>query len=209
MRHDDLFGLRFSNIPTVNLRMEFNRTYAFVFSEKAAEALKPPIEAVVAPMFVWCGMPEDMFTLMLQRAILGVEAYLPAALKYVSAQLNVISKELIATLDDPFSLGGKSAAANIYHRMPAAVHHELSLKHLDQELYERTIRFYRLVRNPLFHGQQLHDTDIHAVRRAFDHVARLYEWIDYWHNPELHMKGLGKIAGVRNRYPEAQAKDAP
>ncbi len=199
MRTGDLFGLKFSNIPTINLRMEFNSTYTYVFSEAAAAALKPPIQAVETPMLIWLGMPDDLMTLLLQRAILGVEAYLPAALKYASAQLGVISKELFAKLDDPFSLGGRTAVSNIYHRMPSAVHTELSLQYLDQELFEKTIRFYKLVRNPLFHGQQLHDTGIEALRLAFEHIARLYEWIDYWHNPELHIQGGGMFAGVRKR----------
>lgn len=200
----NLFGLQFSNIPTINLRMEFKNTYAYVFSDRAATALKPPIQAVEMPMFVWRGMPDDLMTLLLQRAILGVEAYLPTALKYVSAQLGVASKELFAKLNDPFSLGGRTVAANIYHRMPTAVHAELSLQHLDQELFDKNLRFYKSVRNPLFHGEQLHDTNVEALRLAFDHIARIYEWIDYWHNPELHIKGGSIFAGVRNCYPPAK-----
>jgi len=206
VRTDDLFGLKFSNIPTLNLRMEFNRTYAYLFSDAAEAALKPPIRAIEVPMFVWLGMPEDLITLLLQRAILGVESYLPAALKFASAQLQVVTSELFAKLNDPFSFGAKSAASNIYHRMPSAVHPELSLKYLDQELFEKTIRFYKVVRNPLFHGQQLHDTDIEAIRRAFDHLARIYEWIDYWHDPELRISGGGQLAAIRTRHPKAKPK---
>lgn len=208
MNSDKLFGLKFSNIPTVNLRMEFNRTYAYVFSDAAATALKPPIQAIEAPMFVWLGMPDDLMTLLLQRAILGVESYLPAALMYASAQFGVASKELFAKLHDPFSLGGRTLVSNLYHRMPAVVHAELSLQYLDQELYDKNLHFYKSIRNPLFHGKQLHDTKIEALRNAFDHIARIYEWIDYWHNPEAHIKGGSKFAGVRNRYPKVKSKDA-
>ena len=200
MRNDDLFGLQFSNIPTMNLRFEFNQTYAFVFSQSAEQALQSPIQPVKAPMFIWCGMPDDLFTLMLQRAVLGVEAYLPSALKFAAAQLGNQSTELFEKLNNPFSLGAASSVTNIYHRMPAAVHPELSLKHLDEELYEHTQKFYKYIRNPLFHGSQLHNTDIIALRRSFDHVAKLYEWIDYWHNPELKMKGFGQVAGIRTRH---------
>lgn len=208
MRADDLFGLKFSNIPTINLRMEFNRTYAFVFSEQAGAALMPPIQTVQVPMMVWLGMPDDLMTLLLQRAILGVEAHLPAALKYATAQLGTASKELFAKLDDPFSLGGRTAVSNIYHRMPAAVHPELSLQHFDQKLFEKNIAFYKAVRNPLFHGQQLLRTEIDALRKAFDHIALLYEWIDHWHNPELHIKGGRTFAGVRRRHPPAAPRSA-
>ena len=202
------FGLKFSNIPTMNLRFEFNDAYAFVFSEEGEIALKPPIQPIRTKMFIWGGMPEDMFTLLLQRSILGVEAYLPAALKFAAAQLGKVSTELFAKLDDPFSLGAKQAATNIYHRMPSTVLDELSLKHLDQPLYEATIGFYRTVRNPLFHGCQLqHDPDVSALRAAFDHIARLYEWIDYWHKPELVMQGFSRVAGIRERV-QAKRKSA-
>lgn len=196
---DNDFGINFSNIPIVNLRIEFNNAYAFVFGEQAERALRPPIQAVEAPMLTWFGMPEDLFTLMLQRAILGIEAYLPAALKDVSAKLGHVSSERWAQIDDPFGLGGRSAVNNIYHRMPSLVRPELSLKHTAPALYERTLLFYKHVRNPLFHGEQLSDAKIDGIRNAFDHVARLYEWIDGWHDPEWIMKGFGFVAGVRSR----------
>lgn len=35
----------------------------------------------------------------------------------------------------------------------------------------------------------------------------LYEWIDYWHNPGLIIKGDCKFASVRNRHTPASSKD--
>lgn len=209
MNANSFSELRFTNIPIINLRMEFNSTYEYVFSTAAADALKPPIHPVEAPMFVWLGMPDDLMTLLLQRAILGVEAYLPAALKYAAAQLKIVSKELLTKIDNPFSLGAKNLASNVYDRMPAVVHAELSLRYLDQDLYDTNLRFYRSVRNPLFHGKQLRHTEIESLRFAFDHIARIYEWIDYWHDPELEVRGGGKLAGVRNRYRLAKPEDSP
>ena len=204
MRQDELFGLNFSNIPTMNLREEFNQTYTFVFSEKAEQALKPPIEAIETPMFIWFGMPDDMFTLLLQRAILGVEAYLPFALKFKAAQIGCATEELFAKLNNPFSFGDRKAVANIYHLMPAAVHSDLSLKRADTALYERTKKFYSQVRNPLFHGCELQNTDVSTMRRVFDHVAKLYEWMDSWYDPELAVKGFGHVAGIRDRTPKTR-----
>ena len=99
-------------------------------------------------------------TLSLQRAILGIEAYLPGALIDTSSILGTLSKELYAKLRKPFSFGSKSAVANIYHHSPSAVHPELSLRHLDQKLYDRNVAFYGMVRNPIFHGEQMHDPEI-------------------------------------------------
>jgi hypothetical protein len=204
------FALKIENIPLINLRMEFNRTYAFIHSQDAENCLKPPIQPVRAPMFIWGGMPDDLMTLLLQRAILGVEAYLPGALIHTSAILGNLSSTLSAKLQNPFVFGARSAVLNIYHRAPTAVHPELSLRHLDQDLYERNVQFYRLVRNPIFHGKQIHNADVLHVRGAFNHIAQLYEWIDYWYNPEKLIKGGAAFAGVRTRHSvSSQSDDAP
>lgn len=208
METPDTFTMKFQNIPLINLRIEFDKTYAFIYSAEAEACLKPSIKAIQTPMLIWRGMPEDLMTLLLQRAVLGIEAYLHGALLHTSAILGNISAELVTKLKNPFSFGSKSAVANIYHNMPAAVHEELSLKHFDGELYKSTVTFYRLVRNPIFHGNQLDQPEISSIRKAFSHLARLYEWIDYWYNPEKLIKGGGKFAGVRSRYPSSQVKDA-
>jgi hypothetical protein len=196
------FGLRFQNIPLINVRMEFNYMYDFLHSAEAEECLKPPIRPIRTRLFIWAGMPEDFMTVALQRAILGIEAYLPGALMHTSAVLENASKQLFAKLKDPFSFGSSSAVANIYHRMPTAVHPELSLRHLDQPLYSRNVVFYKEVRNPIFHGQQLSQPTISSMRGAFLHLAHLYGWIDYWYNPEKLIKGGSVFAAVHLRYPK-------
>lgn len=197
--NEDNFGLSFSNIPIINLRMEFNESFQFMFSDQAEQALRLPTRRVDVPLLTWYGMPEDLYTLMLQRAILGIEAYLPGALMTVSAQMGKVSSELFAQINNPFRLRGKSGVEKIYHRMPALVHPELSLLRMDAALYDRTQAFYSQVRNPLFHGEQFSDLKIEGIRNAFDHVARLYEWIDGWHDPEWIVKGFRFVAGVRSR----------
>jgi hypothetical protein len=178
------YGLTFQNIPTINLRLEFDATLAFVDSDEASSLLTGPHRKVRAPMFDWVGMPNDLFTVLLQRAILGVEAYLPSALSYTLAVLGNTDKTLIEKLRTPSAFGAKSMAANIYHRMPAAVHPELSLQHLDQELYEETVAFYREIRNPIFHGKEIASTSIESIRQSFKLIGRIYTWVDYWHDPE-------------------------
>lgn len=181
--------------------MEFNGTYGFIFSPEAETCLKPPIKPIHLPLLIWGGMPEDLMTLLLQRAILGVEAYLPWALIATSAIIGNISENLTAKLRNPFAFGAKSAAANIYDHAPKAVHTELSLRHLDEQLYNKTVEFYRVIRNPLFHGEQIHNNDVQHIRIAFDHLARIYEWIDYWYDPEKLTEGGGMLVGIRARYP--------
>lgn len=209
MASNKSFELKFSNIPLINLRMEFNHTYEFLHSTEAEQCLKGPIKPIHTKLFIWGGMPNDFMTLILQRAILGVEAYLPGALNMAAACIGNLSRELSEKLRHPFSFGSRSTVENLYHRMPAAVHAELSLLYLDQPLYEKTVAFYREVRNPLFHGQQLCNLEIGEVRNAFLHIAHLYRWIDYWSNPEKLIKGGSVFANIHERYPQEIKKETP
>lgn len=180
------FGLTFGNIPLWNLREEFDEMRAFVHSPEASQALRPGPhlkDGIHTTLMTWRGMTDDFMTLLLQRSILGVESYLPGALWYISNFIGVDTPELVAKLRVPSKFGAKSIVSNTYHRMPAAVHEELSLKHLDQALYEVNIAFYSEIRNPIFHGKQLNAPPISGVRAAFDHIQRLFDWIDYWHEP--------------------------
>ncbi|HWQ94078.1 MAG TPA: hypothetical protein VN418_01045 [Gammaproteobacteria bacterium] len=204
MQRDQLFGLTFENIPLINLRRDFNQTYSFVFHPDFARVFESPIRPVELPLMVWKGMPDDLVTVLLQRAVLGVESYLPGALFHTAGHLGKVSSELFAKLRNPFSFGSKSAVVNIYHRMPAELHWELSLLHFDAELFEKTKLFYQHIRNPLFHGKQLSRPEVQSVRAAMDHLARLYEWIDHWFNPEHLIPGGTSLAGIRSKDPPSQ-----
>lgn len=201
MQRDQLFGLTFDNIPLINLRWDFNQTYSFVFHPDFAQIFESPIRPVELPLMLWRGMPDDLVTVLLQRAVLGVEAYLPGALFHTAGKLGKVSGELFAKLRNPFAFGSKSAVVNIYHRMPAELHCELSLLHLDEELFEKTKLFYQHIRNPLFHGKRLSNPEAQSVRAAMDHLARIYEWIDYWLNPEDLVSGGTSFANIRSKYP--------
>jgi hypothetical protein len=185
MQKQPAFDLTFSNIPSINLRLEFDRAHEFVNSPVAERGLKPPIAPIEAAVMTWHGMPEDLFTLLLQRSILGLESYLSSALWHTSAVLGIATPGLTAKLRNPSAFGAKLFVANIYDRMPAAVHPELSLRYQDQGLYQKTVAFYREVRNPIFHGKQLSSPKIEAVRDAFAHLSDVFGWIDHWHPPDI------------------------
>jgi hypothetical protein len=195
----DLLRLRLTNIPLINLRMEFNLCFQFVFNENLEHAIKPPIRPIYTPLMIWLGMPEGLLTLLIQRAILGIEAYIPGAVMHETALRGTLSADLAEKLKNPFSFGGRSTVANFYHRLPAQVDPTFSLKVADKQSFDRTVRFYSGIRNPLFHGKQVNECDLAPVRAAFDHLAQLYEWIDSWHSPEHLIKGGTALANVRAR----------
>lgn len=191
------YGLHFENIPTINLRVEFDAARAFINSAEAELYMNGPVEPIRAGHFYWIGMPEDLFTMLVQRAILGVEAYLPSALAYAAACLGKIDSVFFKNLRNPTSFGAKSMAANIYHRMPASVHEELSLQWLHQHLYEETVAFYRDIRNPIFHGKQIRSEDIAPIREVFKLITKLYAWIDHWHDPDKLVSRDGNLGAIK------------
>ncbi len=178
------YGIKFGNIPSINLRLEFDQTLEFVNSEAFSEGLKKSFTLIEAPLFYWKGHSNDLVTLLLQRAILGVESYLPSALWNVHNIIKHPDHDLIAKLKNPASFGAKSMATNIYHRMPEAIHPELSLKYLDPEIYENTLKLYSKVRNPIFHGKQVSDPSASQVKQCFEQIRLIYSWIDHWYNPD-------------------------
>lgn len=183
------FRLAFSNIPSINLRIEFDRAHEFVNSSAAERGLKFSTEPIETAVMKWNGMPEDLFTLLLQRSVLGLESYLSSALWHTSAVLGIATPSLAAKIRNPSAFGARLFAANIYDRMPASVHPELSLRYQDQSLYEKTVAFYKEVRNPIFHGKQLSNPDVEALRDAFAHLSNVFGWIDHWHPPEKRYNG--------------------
>ncbi|MEP1216689.1 MAG: hypothetical protein ABJM11_16665 [Marinobacter sp.] len=193
----EMYGLTFSNIPILNLRREFNRFFEFLHSSRGEEAFKPPIQPIESPYMVWLGMPDDFATLLLQRALLGIESYLPFALMITAGKLGTFTNEFSHKLRNPFSFGARNLAINLYDRAPAAVHPELSLAHLDQSLFQKTLELYKEVRNPIFHGKQISRVEIGSLREVYNHVARLYEWVDIWHDPGSVMEGAEHLKNIR------------
>lgn len=195
-----MFGFELTNIPLLNLRMEFNAVFRFVHSTELEKSLGPVIKPIRSPMMIWHGMPEDFLTLIVQRAILGMEAYLVGAV-YVQAGLRgKLTKELAQKLQNPFRIKrGARAVESFYDLLPSALDRKISLRVFHPGLWKRTGRFYAEIRNPLFHGKQISDVNPVPVRKAFDFLARLYEWIDDWHSPEDIMKGASSLSGIRSQ----------
>jgi len=137
-------------------------------------------------------MPDDFLTLILQRAILGIEAYLSGAVYVECGYRGTITQELGAKIHNPFRLKGRKTVDNFYDKLPGLFDATASLKVANQKLWARNVDFYKYVRNPLFHGKQISNSSVPGIREAFDHLAQLYEWIDTWHSPENIMRGLSQ-----------------
>ncbi len=180
----ETFGLKLSNIPLINLRTEF-KIYLNLFQEKEfKDKFRGPVEPIQTPYMTWYGMPEDLLTIILQRVILGVESYLPGAVYIELGMLGKLNKGILPYLRNPYKFGCRSVVENYYHKLPQLIHERCSLQKYRLDLWDKTKAFYKEVRNPLFHGKQIHGENIAGVKRAFLHLMLIYEWIDTWHNPD-------------------------
>lgn len=175
------FGLEVQPLLVWNVRLEFNEMRAFVQQVDDPLVLEK-LEVHLLTPIRW-GLSERAFlTLLLQRAILGIEAYLPYALLHEAAARRKLDyRTLRRFCDDPFRLRGRGLAENLYNRLPMLAERDLALRRSCPVLWKRVQPFYRRVRNPIFHGKQLATGAVVPVRKAFALFGDLYSWIDSWH----------------------------
>lgn len=180
-KRSETFSLKLSNIPLINLRNEFTRYYKALTDEAFLSQFKGAIRPIDTPYMTWYGMPDDLITIILQRAILGIESYLPGAV-FHELGIRGLLKNNIHLLRNPFQLGGRGTVENFYHELPMLVDKAYSLKSYNPQLFNKTVLFYKEVRNPVFHGHNLSDRDIGGLKRIFDYLSEIYTWIDSWHD---------------------------
>lgn len=181
---EPLFGLSLVNVPIVNLRNEF-AYYVRLLSDDAFRAHLAEKRDAVYTDYNAYAIREAFLTHTLQRSVMGLESYLPWAVLHEAGLRKRLTAQTFAKARDPFSLGGRSTVANYYHRLPSIVDPTCSLRTFDNSLYQTTARFYREIRNPLFHGNEIQNDDRgdHTLE-ALQFIARLYAWIDSWCPPE-------------------------
>ncbi|HMS86106.1 MAG: hypothetical protein ABL983_00745 [Nitrospira sp.] len=175
--------LRTSNIPIMNLRKEFEEYLELLKSDDFRETLfdlsKYPVHV---PSMAWDGMPHDLLTLMLQRSILGLEAYVSAAVSYELELKGDLSEQVRGGIDNPCTLNRKLVVA-IYDKLPEFVSVENKLSVYNQSLFQELQKFYKNLRNPIFHGNQVESSSetYEQVVLCFELLADIYGWIDTWY----------------------------
>ncbi len=175
--------IKMNNIPVMNLRSEFEDYLCLFKNEEFRKSVfNCRLEPVKLPNLSWHGLPHDLLTLMLQRSIVGLECYLCAAVHYELSRRGALSGELAEKLDNPFSLSRKTVVA-LYEKLPGLVDNSFKLSSHNQSLYASVDAFYKSVRNPIFHGNQVafSGENYDRVVSAFDLIASVYDWIDSWY----------------------------
>ncbi len=177
--------LGLNNIPLINLLQEFSSYYQNLHDEKFCSQFIPwdkPI--VVSPIMIWHGLPQILLTLMLQRAVLGIESYVAGAVFIEAGERGLFTapggSKLLAKIRNPFLLGGRKTVVNFYHLLPSEIDPSFSLKHCNKDLWDEAFQFYQETRNPLFHGKQISTTNPRAIIPQFEMIKSMYDWMASW-----------------------------
>lgn len=177
---EPLFGLTFCNVPIFNLRQEFTY-YRNLFADPEFRSHLLQQHGSVYSEYAAYATKQSFLTNVIQRCVSGLEAYIRFAAIHQAGWERRLSKEFFQKTKNPFTLGARSIVANYYDRLPALVQPAYSLRIANPELYKLATRFYSEVRNPLFHGNEVHNDDEgQATSRVLNFIAQLYDWIDSW-----------------------------
>lgn len=173
------------NIPLWNLREEFHYTREMLNSVDFSIAYRARQRPLQTPLFTWHGSDTDLLSLLVQRAIQGVESYTVGAVWIKLNELGKMTSELNAKVRNPFSIKhGSGTVSAYYDNLPALIHPQLSVRIVDPDFWIELKDFYKSVRNPLFHGSQFGSSDLLNATKSFWFIEELYAWVDQWHTPE-------------------------
>lgn len=157
--------------------------------------LQQPIDA---GYFIWKGHPEELVTLLTQRAITGLECFLPFALtmySWVESASGTLEKILWEAMYDPrsdriqplmserfpvHSFSKKNMKKDthlLYHCLPLLMGVD---KPMSDDLYAKLAKFYSEVRNPLAHGAVVTKTDPEPLLATYQLIEEVYLWIETW-----------------------------
>jgi hypothetical protein len=175
-----LFGLALANIPINNIQEEFATHRDLLADDEFRKNLLNTRNPVETPYLIWKGLPKDLLTYFLQRAVLGVEACVSAAVGWEARARGLLTDELAQKMEDPFRLRGHGTADAFYNRLPGLLDPEYVLERCDPRLWATTEQFYKEIRNPLFHGYQLYHPEVGQVSEAFALLDSVQAWIETW-----------------------------
>jgi hypothetical protein len=182
--------LKLSNIPMINLRHEFFLWNRGIRSQKFGQQFEIGYrQPIRTPLLIWGGNPGDLLTLILQRAILGLESYVGAAVWIELGRSGRLTPELHSQVRNPFTIKSKKkgTAYRYYNTLPAFLDPKYALENwkTNAALWSEMSGFYKTVRNKILHGYQIGSRSPGVLVKYFDMFAQTYEWVNSWHTLEV------------------------
>lgn len=187
-----MINIAVTKLPLLNQRQEYAH-----YKERLRDAEfrrmvdEGTLEEFACGKFVWAGVMEGV-SVLLQRVVLGVEAWIPSAVLLELACQGGLTREIVEKVNDPFSLKAGGTAATYFNGLPAQIDERHALNANDPELWELMRAFYRDIRNPLFHGSvisRIMSTDLDYIFCQFD---RVYAWCDSWCDVPARLNEVGR-----------------
>jgi hypothetical protein len=155
-------------------------------------------QPIDAGFFIWNGHAEELVTLLTQRAITGLECFLPFALTMfatVKSSNGSIERALWNAFYNPkpcnilelmdsrfpshkFTKRNRERTVNLLYRcLPflASVPNEIP-----KDLYKDLCRFYDEVRNKIAHGAVVTSANPEPLLATYELIEKVYLWIETW-----------------------------
>lgn len=192
-------------LPFINQRLEYNHYKSLLTDEKfRQEVNNAEARQLDCGKFIWENKNEAI-TVLLQRIVLGLEARIPTAVFLELSCRGMLTKEIIAKVNDPFLLGRGSMAHRYYNCMPALVEDRFQLSKYEPELWGLMKDFYTHVRNKIFHGHFISNMNVSNLDYIFSVFDRVYCWTDSWCDVAVR---LAEISQGRHMPPDVKGADS-
>ena len=199
-----MYDLELSNIPLLNLRMDFHNLFLTICSKKFYDQVNDNLTPVELPLMVWGGMSDPLITYLLQKILTGAESYICGAVFDECGINGLLNEDIMKKINNPFLLKGRSTANNYYNRLPSLVDPKIKLENQNKGLWDQVDQFYRDIRNPIFHGNEIRSQrspNIEGIYKSFVLIAEIYEWIDSWHSIDTGlMPGASILSNTKNKF---------
>jgi hypothetical protein len=196
-----MITLKSSRLPLLNQRFEYDY-YRRILREQTfrAQFKDAGTRDFECGKFLWAGIQEGA-TVLLQRIVLGLEARIPTAVMLELSCRGMLTKGLIIKLQDPYNLKGSGTADCYYNCAPALIDLDFALKRAKPDLWILVKKFYKDVRNPIFHGWYLTDLDAEMFDYIFSVFDEVYAWCDTWCDV---LKRINEIGSGKHGRPKAR-----
>lgn len=169
--------MAFENVPVINLRLDFEQVRRYASDLNIAEAAGQNSMRVH-----WNNNRpeiENELNWLMRMSIINIECYVQYAVWETLHRKGLWTPEVAQKLRKPFSLG-RGTCRVFYQSLPSLISPDVSLTRSNKKLWERTLRLYEEVRNPLFHGKQAVQLRPEAFSAVIEHLGEMYQWIDSW-----------------------------
>lgn len=177
-----LFGLTICNVPTMNLRGQYAHDRRMILDRAFNDDTLRAWRFAQHEVTVTYPDPDSYFTTLLRTTIVGIECTIESSACEELLFSNRLTEQLRHSVANPLSLA-RSLPEAYYNRVPQLVSANAPLKSYNGKLWNTVQRFYREIRNPLFHSYQLSDVKTESLRNTFGMFDDIFKWLDSWADP--------------------------